>query len=206
MKYAQAMAMTMFSWLASGAFAAEPSFCSGPQNADAFPSKPVLVVTTQCHHYQQYESTSPTTNYGSGCGGYTVAFGPKGGLKHPVHGHDIRVNWGDTAPTAATCAASHIEGIAWGYRCGDRGCRTGDWEQIGNAESGTGNWNSTSKVCYNGLVFTAKPESDYSTISVDARAYQQQGATKTPKKVKVKIYAYRHTGKCVSLPGNPSSK
>ena len=44
----------------------------------------------------------------------------------------------------------------------------------------------------------AKPESDYLTISVDARAYRQQGATKTPKRVKVKIYAYRHTGKCVS--------
>jgi len=198
MRYAQAMAMAMVSWLATAVSAAEPSFCSGPQNADAFPSKPVRVTTTQCHYYQQYEATSPTANYASSCGGYTVAFGPKGGLKHPQHGHDIWVRWGDTAPTAATCAAAHVEGIAWGYRCGDKKCATGDWEQIGTAKSGSGNWNTVSKVCYNELVFVAKPESDYLTISVDARAYRQQGATKTPKRVKVKIYAYRHTGKCVS--------
>jgi hypothetical protein len=205
MKCAQAMAIAMVAGFATAASAAAPTFCSGPQNADAFPSNPVLVKTDQCHHYQQYESTSPTTNYNSGCSGYTVAFGSKGGLKHPVDGHTLWVDWGDTPPTAASCASSHVEGIAWGYRCGDRGCRTGDWEQIGAAKSDAGNWNSNSKVCYVGVNFISKPDSDYLTVSVDARAYRQQGETRTPKKVKVKIYAYRHTGKCVSAtPSGPS--
>jgi len=52
--------------------------CSGPQNAEDFPSSPVQVVETTCDYTQEFHSTSPTASYGSTCGGFTVAFGPKG--------------------------------------------------------------------------------------------------------------------------------
>ena len=203
MTNAKAMTLATLFAIAGAAHGAAPSFCTGPQNAEAFPSKPVPVTETKCHLYQQYEATSPTTSYASSCGGYTVAFGPKGDLKHPADGLNVWVRWGDTAPTAASCKTSHVEGIAWGYQCNDKACASGKWEQIGTAQGDAGNWNTVSKICYNEIVFNAPPDSNYSTISVDARAYQQQGAAKTPKRVKVKIYAYRHTGQCISIPAKP---
>lgn len=52
--------------------------CSGPQNADAFPSSPVPVEAGQCDNSQTFSATSDGPSTGDGCGGFTVAFGPKG--------------------------------------------------------------------------------------------------------------------------------
>jgi hypothetical protein len=175
--------------------------CSGPKNADAFPSSPVPVQESLCHYYQTYTATSPTVNYDSDCG-YTVAFGPMGDLKRPQDGYLLEADWGDVPPTQADCASSHTAGTAWGYRCDNRHCLHGDWEQIGKWQTHTGSWNSVSNKCYLGVSFVAGA-TDYQTVQVQVRAYSGSGANKQQKRAKGYIYVYRHTGHCASAPATP---
>ena len=46
------------------------------------------------------------------CGGFTVAFGPKGDLKRNRRYLWLSANWGDTPLTQANCAGAHIAAAA----------------------------------------------------------------------------------------------
>jgi hypothetical protein len=122
--------------------------CSGPQNADAFPSNPVPVVETQCFHTQEFHATAVKAEPDASCGGFTIAFGPKGDLKRNWKYLWLTAKWGDTPPTQATCAQSSLAAAAWGYLCANAECTSGAWERIGTARKAQGTWNSTSQVCY----------------------------------------------------------
>jgi len=128
--------------------AATYGLCSGPQNADAFPSSPVPNVETQCEFTQQFHSTSPNASYGGSCGGYTVAFGPQGDLKRKRKYLWLKGEWADAQlTTQAACTAAHIAAASWGYLCTNAACTTGAWERIGTASSKTGYWNTNTNTC-----------------------------------------------------------
>ena len=144
--------------------AATYGLCSGPQNADDFPSRPVPNVETQCEFTQQFHSTSPNASYGGSCGGYTVAFGPQGDLKRKCKYLWLKAEWAD-APltTQATCTAAHIAAASWGYLCTNAACTTGAWERIGTASSKTGYWNTNTNTC-TVAVQANTGSKDYSTV------------------------------------------
>ena len=150
--------------------------CSGPQNPDALATSPIPVSEDNCRFYQTFKATSPTAKYGSSCGGYAVTFGPSGGLDHTLTDIMLSADWGDTPPTAATCADSRVAAVGWGYRCSDATCTTGAWEVIGGPSSRKGAWNAISQVCYLELGWSAGG-TVYTTLSVDVIATQKQGAT-----------------------------
>jgi hypothetical protein len=167
--------------------------CTGPANAEAFPSSPVPVEETQCFYSQVYEAASLTASYPS-CG-FTVAFGPKGDLKHPAHGYLLQADWPEPVTTPADCTVSHTSGQAWGYRCDNRDCTQGAWERIDSWKTRSGYWNATSKSCYLGLSFSAA-SADYLTVQVEVSAYRGSGTSKEYRRANGHIYVYRNTGHC----------
>jgi len=170
--------------------------CSGPQNAVDFPSSPVPVVQSTCQYSQTFKSTSPTANYGDAiCGGYAVAFGPKGDLKRNWAIISLSADWGDAPLTAANCATAHVSAAFWGYRCDNRACSAGGWERIGAVQSRHGIWNTASPVCYVG-VSTSTGHKDYQTVSVDVIATQGQGRSAVRKRASVGMSMTSPTGAC----------
>ena len=175
--------------------------CTGPANASAFPSASVPVQETQCFYYQVYEAVSPTASYPT-CG-FTVAFGPKGDLKHPADGYLLQADWGEPVTTQADCEKSHTSGQAWGYRCENPDCTQGEWERIDSSKSRSGSWNSTSKTCYLGLSFSTAG-ADYSTVQAQASAYRGSGTSKEYRRAKGHIYVFRNTGRCYTATATPA--
>ena len=176
--------------------------CSGPQNADSFPSNPVPWVETQCEFTQQYHATSPNANYGGSCGGYTVAFGPQGDLKRKRKYLWLVGKWGDAPLTQANCASARVAIAAWGYRCTNAACTTGGWERIGSAKSNKGFWNTTSQVCY--LSAQANTGSiDYLTVNIDVIATQGSGSSAVRKRAAASIFNKHPNGKCPSATYSP---
>ena len=184
--------------------AATYGLCSGPQNADDFPSSPVPSVETQCEYTQQFHSTSPNASYGGSCGGYTVAFGPKGDLKRKRKYLWLRGEWADVPLTQANCTSAHIAAASWGYRCTNAACTTGAWERIGAASSKKGFWNTTSQVCYLSVQANTGNK-DYQTVSIDIIGTQGQGQSAVRKRVKASIYNVHPNGKCPSATYTPRS-
>ena len=184
--------------------AATYGLCSGPQNADDFPSSPVPSVETQCEYTQQFHSTSPNASYGGSCGGYTVAFGPKGDLKRKRKYLWLRGEWADVPLTQANCTSAHIAAASWGYRCTNAACTTGAWERIGAASSKKGFWNTTSQVCYLSVQANTGNK-DYQTVSIDIIGTQGQGQSAVRKRVKASIYNVHPNGKCPSATYTPLS-
>ena len=172
--------------------------CNAPQNADDFPSSPVPIQEGKCEIYQEFKSISPNANYGGSCGGFTVAFGPKGDLKLAMKRYRLRADWGDTGPTPALCAGARVTAAAWGYRCDDTDCTAGAWERIGTAKSRNGSWSRPDKRCVLELTFLASNKT-YQTLNVDVIASQKQGGTTERRRAKASIYAERGNGKCVSV-------
>ncbi len=171
--------------------------CSGPQNAVDFPTSPVPVVKSTCEFSQTYKSTSPTASYGDAiCGGYAVAFGPKGDLKRDWKTISLSADWGDAPLTAATCATAHVSAAFWGYRCDDAACSAGGWERVGAFQNRHGTWNTASQVCYIGLGANAGHK-DYQTVSVDVIATQGQGRSAVRKRASVAMSMTRPTGACL---------
>lgn len=204
-----AMAWGLGCLAALGATSARAAdFCDAPQRADAFAPKPVPVAKNSCHYYQSFEATSATASYGVPCGGYTVAFGPKGALRHPRYLH-MTAEWGDAPLTAATCSKAQVAAIAWGFQVpkvpfGKKrvgAAAQGQWEQIETIQSATGHWNTVSKVCYLGLSFTADSSRNYQTVQLDIVATLIEGQAQVRKRAKGSIYAYKHTGKCIKAGG-----
>lgn len=172
--------------------------CSGPQNADAFPSSPVPVVDGACELSQTFEATSPGPTSGSSCGGFTVAFGPMGDLKSNWKTISLSAKWADAPLTAATCTSAYLAFAGWGYRCDNAACTVGAWERIGVAQGRKGTWNTTSQVCYLALGANTGPK-DYKTLNIDVIATQGQGASAVRKRASAKIYAQRGNGRCFSM-------
>ena len=178
--------------------------CSGPQNAEAFPSSPVPVVETQCEYTQQYHATSPNAGYGGSCGGYTVAFGPKGDFKRKRKNLWLVAEWGDAAPTQANCASAHLAAAAWGYLCSDAACSSGAWERIGTAKTAHGTWNTVSQVCYLSINANVGPTpKDYSTVNIDVIATQGSGRSAVRKRAKASIHNNQPNGKCPTATYTP---
>jgi hypothetical protein len=182
--------------------AATYGLCSGPQNADDFPSSPVPNVETQCEFTQQFHSTSPNASYGGSCGGYTVAFGPKGDLKRKRKYLWLKGEWGDVPLTQANCTTAHIAAASWGYLCTNAACTTGAWERIGAASTKKGFWNTTSQICYV-AVQANTGNKDYQTVSIDIIATQGQGRTAVRRRAKASIYNVQPNGKCPTATYTP---
>ena len=112
----------------------------------------------------------------------------------------------EVVASQAECEDSHTWGQAWGYRCSNPHCQQGDWERIGQPQSRKGHWNSVSNVCYLSLGFTAS-DVDYLTVQVQVDAYRGSGTTKVQKRPKGYIYAFQHTGGCLTAtPAAPTHR
>lgn len=176
--------------------------CNAPQGGDAFPEHPVLVVEGPCEDYQEYSSAGSTETIQS-CGGYTVAFGPKGNLKPNLNRITLWAEWADAPLTQAHCAKAKLAAVAWGARCPNDVCtRNGDanWETIGTGpKQRSGTWNSVSKVCYIGVNFVSANKK-FVTLNVDIIATLEENGRQVRKFAKGRIHAGYPNGTCVSLP------
>lgn len=176
--------------------------CTGPQNADAFPSSPVPVVETQCEYTQKFDATAASPTLGSTCGGFTIAFGQQGDLKRKWKNLWITAKWGETPPTQAQCANSYLAAAAWGYLCTNAACTSGAWERIGPAKKIHGTWNSTSQTCHLSII-TSTGKKDYLTANMDVIATQGQGSAAVKKRAAASIYNHTPNGKCPSATYQP---
>lgn len=174
--------------------------CATPQSAADFPSKPIPVSVNNCIHSQTFTSTAPTASYGGpACGGYVVAFGPKGSLDPRLSEHiQLTADWADTPLTATTCAASQLAAVAWGEKCAGPICAPGGFELIdGSPAARKGTWNAISKACSIELKFNSS-STPYRTLSIDAIATQFNAKNKAVRKrVTATIYASHGDGNCI---------
>ncbi len=177
--------------------------CNAPQNADAFPSSPVSVTAAQCENYQRYTATSAGPSTGGSCGGFTVAFGPKGDLKPYLDRVTLAADWGDTPLTEAQCAKARVAAVGWGARCLDDACTQAAWEKIGGPRQRAGTWNSVSSVCYIGVSFNASGKK-YKTLDLDVITTLDEGGGKiVRKRAKGTITASKPNGKCFGTTVQP---
>lgn len=178
--------------------------CSGPGNADAFPSNPVPVVNGECERSQEFKAESSNANYGGSCGGFTTAFGPMGDFKRNWKRRYLIARWVEAPLTQATCSSARIAAAGWGYRCDNEACTAGAWERIGQPTSKKGVWSVNSKVCHIDVTFSA-PDKDYNTLNIDAIATFTQGGQTVRKRVGGTIRANRPNGQCPTATYTPSS-
>jgi hypothetical protein len=179
--------------------------CNGPPNADAHPMSPVPVIAGTCDDYQSYTSVGSSASFG--CGGYTVAFGPKGDLKPYLDRVNLSADWGDETLTQSQCTKAKLVAVAWGARCADDACARGtavNWEKIGSGpKQRSGSWQSNE--CYIHLNFPGTGKK-YVTLMIDIIATLEEGDQPVRKNAKGKIYASRPNGTCLSLPDKPPMK
>lgn len=182
--------------------------CSGPQNADAFPSRPVPVEAEKCRNSQTFSATSAGPSTGDGCGGFTVAFGPQGNLRPNLKHVILKGEWGDVPLTAANCASAKIAVVGWGARCTDHAddsCTSTQWEKIGGPTQGKGFWNTTSQVCYVSAQVSST-DKRYKTLTMDIIATVVENGKTVRKRAKGTIRASYPNGQCVSTPAKPARK
>ena len=189
--------------------------CSGPQNADAFPSSPVPVEEEKCHNSQTFSATSAGPTTGDGCGGFTVAFGPQGNLRPNLKHVILKGEWGDVPLTAANCASAKIAVVGWGARCTDHAdqtapslgtaCTSTKWEKIGGPTQGKGFWNTTSQVCYVSAQVSST-DKRYKTLTMDIIATVVENGKTVRKRAEGTIRASYPNGQCVSTPAKPARK
>ena len=177
--------------------------CSGPPNADAHPMSPVPVIEGTCEDYQRYTSVGSSASFG--CGGYTVAFGPKGALRPYLDRLNLIAEWGDETLTQSQCAKAKVAGVAWGARCTDDACARGtkvEWEKIGSGPKQlTGSWSTSSQECYVKVNFVSAGKK-YVTLIVDVIATLEEGGQPVRKNARGTIIASKFNGTCVSLPAD----
>ena len=176
--------------------------CSGPQNADAFPSDPVPVTPGNCDNYQRYVATSVKPSTGGSCGGFAVAFGPMGDLRPFLDQINLTADWGDTPLTEAQCAKAKVAAIGWGARCLDDQCNDAEWEQLGAPKQRAGFWNSNSKVCYISVNFVSS-DKKFKTLNLDIIATVEENGKAVRKRAKGTIYASHPNGKCFKATTKP---
>lgn len=169
--------------------------CSGLTNPAVFPTAPVPVVNGQCSWYQQFKSASPDAHYGGTCGGYTTAFGPQGDLKLDWKSSGLYAHWAGEPLTAANCSAARIAAVAWGYRCSDTTCSSGQWERIGKPTLRKGQWSATNKVCVIQVDFHAGGKV-WQTLSIDAIATLMKDGKAVRQPVGATIQVSRPNAQC----------
>jgi hypothetical protein len=181
--------------------------CNAPQNADDFPSNPVPVDEGKCENSQTFIATSIKPSTGSStCGGFTLAFGPKGDYKPYLDRVTLRAYWGDTPLTAANCTKARVAAVAWGARCTNDSCTEATWEKIGDGpKQRAGFWNTTSQVCYTELVLNSSSKK-FKTLNIDVIAKIVEDGKWVRKRAKASIYAWRPNGKCPSATYKPQEK
>jgi len=189
--------------------------CSGPTNGDAFPISPVPVEAEKCHNSQKFSATSDGPSTGNGCGGFTVAFGPKGELRPNLKHVILKAEWGDVPLTAANCASAKIAAVGWGERCTDHAnettsspatsCTSTKWEKIGGPTQGKGLWNTTSQVC-SVSAQVSSTDKRYKTLTMDIIATVVENGKTVRKRAKGTIRASYPNGQCVSTPAKPARK
>ncbi len=124
-------------------------FCSGPQNAQSYASSPVKVALGQCNSMSQsFTATSDGPSNGNNCGGYSIAFGPKGNLNQNLHQIAMTSSGADTPLTQAQCWKAKVTAQAWGERCVDEVCNKTTWDLIeGGPKQREGKWDSAKNAC-----------------------------------------------------------
>jgi hypothetical protein len=185
--------------------AATYGLCSGPQNADAFPSSPVPVEHGKCENSQKFSATSDGPSTGGSCGGFTVAFGPMGDLKPYLNKVMLTAAWGDRPLTAANCASARLAAVGWGERCGNDDCTSAQWEKLGGPQQRKGTWNTTKQACYLGVViFFGVAKEKYKTLNLDIITTVVEAGKTVRKRAKGTINVQRGNGKCPTATYKPS--
>ena len=179
--------------------------CSGPGNAEAFPSSPVADDKSQCYNTQKFHVTSPNANYGGTCGGYTVAFGPQGDFKRKRKYLWLVGKLGRHAADAGQLRKRARGDRGLGLSLHQRRVHAGAWERIESAKSKKGVWNTTSKTC--GLSAQANATlTDYATVNIDVIATQGSGRTAVRKRAAASIFNEHPNGQCPSATYSPRSR
>jgi hypothetical protein len=144
------------------------SFCDGPQNAQSYAASPVKVVLGQCSSMSQsFTATSDAPSAGHSCGGYAIAFGPKGKLNPNLHQITMTSAWGDAPLTAAECASAKVTAQAWGERCVNEACKKTTWDLIeGGPKQRDGKWDPARNACVVEVRFTSEGVK-YRTLNLD---------------------------------------
>jgi hypothetical protein len=185
--------------------AATYGLCSGPQNADAFPSSPVPVQHNQCDNSQQFSATSSTPSTGGSCGGFTVAFGQLGDLKPYLNKVMLTAAWGDVPLTATNCASARLAAVGWGERCSDEDCTSAQWEKLGGPQQRKGTWNATKQACNPGVViFFGVAKEKYKTLNLDIITTVVENGKTVRQRAKGTIKVWRGNGKCPTATYKPS--
>lgn len=182
-------------------------FCSGPQNAHAYPSTPVKIVLDNCNGMSQsYTSTSVGPSTGHNCGGYAVAFGPLGHLNPQLHQITMSAQWGDARlADAQACGKARVTALAWGERCLDATCSQTTWDQLdGGPKRRHGKWDAATGQCTVEARFTSQGLK-FKTLNLDVIADYPEGNQYVRKKAKATINAVKQ-GDCITHIEVPAAK
>jgi hypothetical protein len=179
--------------------------CEAPQNADAFPSNPVPVEAQTCFDVQQFTATSNTPITAGTCSGFSVAFGPMGGLKLNMDTVELLAEWGDEPLNPRNCANARVAAVGWGALCTSKACATAEWEKIGGPTQSKGVWNPTFKRCDLQVGFGVAKKI-YKTLNLEIIATQLVNGQPVRKLTKGTIRLSRNNGQCVTLPAQPPLK
>lgn len=169
-------------------------FCSGPQNAHTYAPSPVPILVGKCVLSQSFSATSDGPSVGHNCGGFSMAFGPKGNLNPKLDQVTMVADWGDTPLTAQNCSKARITTMAYAERCLTDACDKTTWDRIGPKQNG-GNWNGSSCELATTLKSTGKP---YRTLNLDIIATLAVGNQLERKRAKGTITAEREVDNCIN--------
>ena len=169
-------------WVARAPRHTSPTYglCSGPGNADAFPSRPGgrrRVAVPQHPEIPRDVVPTPTTAAAS-CGGYTVAFGRAGRLQAKAQVPLAVGKWGDTPLTQANCTSARVADRGLGLSLLQRRrAAHGAWERIGTREL-KARASGTRPARPAGLSARANATmTDYATVNIDVIATQGPGSS-----------------------------
>jgi len=182
------------------------TFCDGPQNAQSYPASPVKVVLGQCNSMSQaFTATSVAPSAGQNCGGYSIAFGPKGKLNRDLHQITMTSAWGDAPLTAAQCPTAKVTAQAWGERCVDDACKKTAWDLIEKgAKQRDGKWDQASNTCLLEVRFTSEGVK-YRTLNLDTITTVVENGQIIRKRAKGTIVAeLKKDGPCLSAEAKPA--
>ena len=182
------------------------TFCAGPQNAQSYAASPVKVVLGQCNSMSQaFTATSDKPSAGPNCGGYAIAFGPKGNLNPNLHQITMTSTWGDVPLTAAQCASAKVTAQAWGERCVDDACKKTSWDLIEKGpKQRDGKWDPASNTCVLEVRLTSEGVK-YRTLNLETITSVVENGQIIRKRAKGTILAeLKNDGPCLSAETKPA--
>jgi hypothetical protein len=165
-------------------------FCSGRQNAHSYAPSPVKIVVEMCRMSQTFSATSDGPSTGHNCGGYAIAFGPKGNLNPSLNEITMVAEWADQPlTTASACDKARVTALAWGERCVNAACDKTTWDKIeGGPKQRDGKWDSANQKCTIEVKFTSQGVG-YRTLNLDIIADYPEGNQYVRKRAKGTIVA-----------------